>query len=102
MPQANKRDLTNAAYREDYLAKRRTVIDMVRHPANKTKTQELQGQKCTRTIEEYRVMQSDKRYSCSRNLVFDESGAQIHEYISLYHHPFFCDRIEHSNRLVAK
>ena len=90
-------DLTNIAYTNDYLAHREKVITAAFHSCNKMKTEEIQEQGCKRVVEEYRVHQEDKTFFCARNLVFDERGEQIHEYINLYSHPFFCKHIEHIN-----
>jgi len=93
----NTPDLSNAAYTADYLAHRNSMINTAFQPENKIKTEESMGNGCKRVIEEYKSEQNGEYVYCARNIVFDESGAQIHEYMNIYHHPFFCDLIKHVN-----
>ena len=90
------KDLTNFAYSNEYIELKNKIIDLAYKPINKIKESEKNNGNLKRIISEYRTEYNEKKYFCSNNKVFDEDK-YIFEYFNLYHHPFFCEKVEYNN-----
>ena len=90
-------DLTNIAYSDEYITHKNNIIKKVYNLKNKTKENEILEGDLKRIITEYRIEYNDKKYFCSNNKVYDNENLLLFEYLNLYHHPFFCEKVLYSN-----
>jgi hypothetical protein len=88
----DKKDLTNVAYSQEYLNRRNEIIEKAFKPEYKTEEYENFDGDIKRIITPYLF----ENYYCSHNIVY-ENNIRLHEYFSIYNHPFFCTKINFSN-----
>jgi len=90
---STEKGLANVAYSKQYLKQKSEIISNSLQEEYKKKETVHQEGNYRRVVTEYR----NDNYYCSKNQVYDSSNTLIHEYISTYHHSFFCTSIKHKN-----